>query len=491
MSTPANVDFPPLNPDWLLAPLPARDASAPDLDPTDGRFMAMLDLVTKGDYIVAGRRAEQAMHEGLSDWRVLGYYLFGYFAEAGPKALPVVYRIVQQALGPSAEAIGPREKREIHTENTLQWLFASMLRNVEHHAKHKDARWQEWLDGKNRPAIDEALELSTVLSPIIAQSSAKSRAALRFSSLDGWLRGLEPASAAPDARSKETRDEARGERSQSVSVDVPGDAAKSDAKPADDEDAPPKNETRAEKRERLRRERAEKRKRAEDAKRYSLSLDLGDGGGGFSGRHSSPSADPADDDLDEDDLDDDGDDDDIAADDDARRRALHDEDRPHDDDDEVSHVEEADVEHEDEDPRSQAGKGARGFLEDDRETSEASVRRPRGRLLPAEGTMTRIGGQAVEASPEWAGLLHRLHAFEELLQAGEYMKAAVLASDIQAAIASFDPVRYFPTLFSGFLAAFSNHMRPLETCLKESGSVQFKVLQKLYQVSPEEFVRKR
>jgi hypothetical protein len=481
MSTPAKVDLPPLSPEWLLAPLPARDAAAADLDPTDGRFAAMLDLVTKGEYITAGHRAEQAMQDGLLDMRVLGYYLFGYFAERGPAALPVVYRIVQQALGPAGEAIGPREKREIHVENTLQWLFSAMLRNVEHHAKQKDARWQEWLDGKNRPAIDEALELSNALGPVIAQHSAKSRAALRFASLDGWLRGLEPASAAPDARSKETREEGRGERSNSLSIAAPEDAERAEAAaskgdgesdPDGDDDSP------AARRRRKQKEKAEQRRRAEEAKRYSLSLDLGTGSTNFSRGVPQPQAD---DDEDDDDDDDDEHDGDSAGDADASRHA----------EDEFSHVDEADVEDEDEDPRARAQRGARGFLEDDRETSEASLRQPRGRMQSPAGGPLRIGDESIDASPEWTGLVSRLQAFEQLLQAGEYMKAAVLASDIQAAITSFDPVRYFPSLFAGYLAAFSTHMRPLETCLKESGSVQFKVLQKLYQVSPEEFLRKR
>ena len=154
---------------------------------------------------------------------------------------------------------------------------------------------------------------------------------------------------------KETCDEAR---IRSRSVDVPG-TAKSD-KPADDEDAPPRTRREPRSASDLRRERAEKRKRAEDAKRYPLSLDLG-GWRGFQGdtahrvptrrtmistkmistRMAATTTWPDDDER-------------------SAPRAPHDEDRPHDDDDEVSHVEEADVEHEDEGPAwSQAGRAPR------------------------------------------------------------------------------------------------------------------------------------
>ena len=86
-----------------------------------------------------------------------------------------VYRIVQRGSGGPAPTIGRRGSAKLH-RNTLQWLFASdAAQRSNTTAKHQGcSRWQEWLDGRNRPAIDEALELSAVLRSIIAQSSAKS-----------------------------------------------------------------------------------------------------------------------------------------------------------------------------------------------------------------------------------------------------------------------------------------------------------------------------
>ena len=246
------------------------------------------------------------------------------------------------------------------------------------------------------------------------------------------------------------------------SVDVPGNAAKSD-KPSRRRGRAPKNETRAEKASDF----AASGLRSASAPRTPSGTAEPRGGGAFQG-DSSPSADPADDDPTKM----------ISTkmaatttwpDDEQRSapRAPHDEDRPHDDDDEVSHVEEGRRR-----ARRRGPGGARrapwrlpgGRSRDQRSQCPAA---PCGRLLPAEGT-----------NPHWrpcrrglargAGLLHRLHAFEELLQAGEYMKAAVLASDIQAAIASSTRSRYFPTLSSGFLGASASHMRPLETCLKRA-----------------------
>lgn len=501
---------PPLSPDWLLQPLAARSESSSDLDLTDSRFTAMLDLVTRGDYVTAGRRAEQALHDGLMDVRVLGYYLYGCFVEKGLAGLPLLYRILAQTLGPNMAALGPREKREIHVENTLQWMFAAMLRNVEHHERSQDATWKQWMDNATRPAIDEALDLTATLEPLIAQHSAKSRAALRFQSLDAWVRGLErPQPAAPPSPKKVD--------TQPAGSDATGDKGKSGKKSSKKEVA------------------RAARQRAEDAKRYGLSFDFGDG----KVVASRPASIVADSDDDSDDNDDDDGDDGAQADASLGRRDEGDEDderendldsHEHDEDRIGARAQRAAEEdpdfdwdddrsttpaHDDEGPSSSALARRPVALDpddddDDDDGSAAEVRPARGvnpphtsdvAQSPRAGREARSNtdlratrsqdADAVEGSQEWQSLLLRLRSFESLLASGDYMKAAVLAHDIQQAIATFDPVRYFPSVFSGFLAAFSTHMHPLEACLKESGSVQFKVLQKLFQVAPDEFMRRR
>lgn len=527
-------DPPALDPAWLLQPLPARDAASPDLDPTDTRFTAMLDLVTRGDYVTAARRAEQALHEGLHDVRVLGYYLYGYFIEKGPTSLPQIYRMLAQILGPSSEAMGPRDKRDVHIENTLQWLFTSMLRNVEHHSRSQDDTWKLWMDNATRPAIDAALEFTSTLQPLVVQNSAKSRAALRFQSLDAWLRGLErpappPAAPAPAGKSGGAASGGEGSR----------DGASKKAAKAE---KPPKERKRS------------AREIAEEAKRYSLSFDLGDGHVASLGAapmtantdadedEDAPEDEPEDERSEEPSEDDgppsrlaDGDEDEDAAPQRRRADAARDEDEdeaparqplPLLDEDEEPRVSSRDRDKFRVKPRSLFPQAARWqsssedeearaprkeALRDDEEDRSAPppAARPRGRVDGDRGAdsglrplararaadspsrLSSLDGQPAGGSPEWDQLLLRLRAFEEMLESGDYMKAAVLAHDIQQAIATFDPVRYFPSVFAGYLAAFSANMHPLETCLKDSGSVQFRVLQKLFQVSPDDFLRRR
>jgi hypothetical protein len=524
------ADLPPLAPEWLLQPLTARDEASADLDPTDSRFTAMLDLVTRGDYVMAGHRAEQALQDGLMDIRVLGYYLFGYFVEKGPTSTPILFRILGQILGEAQAAIGPRDKREVHIENTLQWLFQSLLRNVEHHSRSQDATWKTWMDSATRPAIDEALELSAALQAQIAQHSPKQRASTRFQSVEAWLRGLEkPAPAPPPAPPPATSAEAARD----------ADKARS-GKNAEAAATPSKERPRS------------ARERAEDAKRYSLSLDLGDGNVSVLRPASTLKPDPiAEDeaalrDEDEDESEDAerrsaGEPDEDSGPADSPRSArgtrdrfaapfrLGDDDDPTDEDldlqpgkamdqdtDEDAEEDAAEDAAEDADegdadrargPRAPSRGRAElrlfdGAEEEDRRPAprpgprQAAGPRPAGRgprpPEPAQAAaVPGLDGDVIAGSEEWHSLLRRLQGFERLLESGDYLKAAVLAHDIQQAISSFDPVRYFPSLFAGYLAAFSTHMHPLEACLKDSGSVQFKVLQKLFQVSPDEFLRRR
>lgn len=95
-----------------------------------------------------------------------------------------------------------------------------------------------------------------------------------------------------------------------------------------------------------------------------------------------------------------------------------------------------------------------------------------------------------QGGTEWQRLLDRLSAFDTLIREGQYMKAAVVATDIQAAVASFDPVAYFPQIFAPYLTAFAEHMRPLEHYLNDTEAVKFKVLRQLYKVDFTKFMKK-
>jgi hypothetical protein len=47
----------------------------------------------------------------------------------------------------------------------------------------------------------------------------------------------------------------------------------------------------------------------------------------------------------------------------------------------------------------------------------------------------------------------KLAGFQDLVARGELARAAVVASDVRAMLASFDPVSYFPSMFAAYFKA--------------------------------------
>lgn len=98
-------------------------------------------------------------------------------------------------------------------------------------------------------------------------------------------------------------------------------------------------------------------------------------------------------------------------------------------------------------------------------------------------------GASVQGSAAWTALLHRLAAFQELIQKEAYLHAAVVSADLQQTLASFDPKLYFPSVFSPYLLTLSDHIGDLEEPLSDSSSLKFRTLSQLYQADLESFLR--
>ncbi len=132
---------------------------------------------------------------------------------------------------------------------------------------------------------------------------------------------------------------------------------------------------------------------------------------------------------------------------------------------------------------------------EEEEDEEGEVAEAPPRPVFGRSTVSRVASAPqkppigeVHGSAEWQFLQERLRAFETLLQTKQFLKAAVLASDIQASIASFDPIVYFPNLFAPFLAGFAEHMRALERCMNNSAALKFKVMSQLYRADFKSFM---
>lgn len=91
-------------------------------------------------------------------------------------------------------------------------------------------------------------------------------------------------------------------------------------------------------------------------------------------------------------------------------------------------------------------------------------------------------------SPALAELRDKLLAFEIVLARGELEKAAVVAHDVQAILASFDPVVYLPALFGRYSELLHGAFSDLEARWSDAGSPRWRILVQFYRTNLAGFV---
>jgi len=126
-------------------------------------------------------------------------------------------------------------------------------------------------------------------------------------------------------------------------------------------------------------------------------------------------------------------------------------------------------------------------LESEEEIEQDS--RQEGEKRPYQpGPTTDEGMAGVEGSYNLKLLIRKLEAFDCLISEQKYPSAAILADDINAIIANFDPRIYFPKLFISFVLKSAAHISNLTAYAEYKESAAWQALQELYKVDLESFV---
>ena len=87
-------------------------------------------------------------------------------------------------------------------------------------------------------------------------------------------------------------------------------------------------------------------------------------------------------------------------------------------------------------------------------------------------------------------LLKKIQAFETLVKAKRFERAAMVADDIQSAVENFDPRKYFPSLFAEFYADLVGNFDQISSFWARRDTADWAVLQQLYDVDLDTFVEK-
>jgi hypothetical protein len=85
-------------------------------------------------------------------------------------------------------------------------------------------------------------------------------------------------------------------------------------------------------------------------------------------------------------------------------------------------------------------------------------------------------------------LSRKLKIFEALIEKNDYLKAAVIANDIDYSIQNFDPLSYFPKLFAKYFSICAKHVAALTEQYEKKESLQVKALVNLYRTDLEMFL---
>lgn len=116
---------------------------------------------------------------------------------------------------------------------------------------------------------------------------------------------------------------------------------------------------------------------------------------------------------------------------------------------------------------------------------------------PQEEERVRVYEPVPQAEEEIAGvegsyhlklLIKKLEAFDALISTQKYASAAIVADDINAIIANFDPRIYFPNLFIRFALQCASNINNLTAYAEYKESAAWQALQDLYKVDLESFV---
>lgn len=168
-------------------------SESPGLDTTDPRFSDIATLVQEGNYEEAAAGAEAILAEKIYDIRVIGYFLYGHFAEQGVPALTDVYSCLADLLDNNMEALGPVRNRGKHIQTVLNWLTKQITKKLQYEEEKKSGLYEEWASEVTSDEVQEALDaaekLRRVLGPVLEDSAAPILEGM--TKINDWLKAFQ------------------------------------------------------------------------------------------------------------------------------------------------------------------------------------------------------------------------------------------------------------------------------------------------------------
>jgi hypothetical protein len=186
------------------------DAPSPGLELGDPRLDAITDAAFKSHYGEAAALAQQVWDEGIRDVRLVGYLVYGSFAERSAVGLPFVFEQLGIMLTERWDLIGPA-KKDKPADGALNWLFQTLLRQLTSHEKLKDEVYASWLSEDGTQGLATAAEAATRLIGPIEERFPQGKSLDKLRSLAGTISEIAKALQAEAAAAARARARAASE----------------------------------------------------------------------------------------------------------------------------------------------------------------------------------------------------------------------------------------------------------------------------------------
>ncbi len=452
-----------------------------ELSTTDERLAKVMTFAASDRFPEAAEQAQALFEQNIFDLRVLGSFLFGVYLERGMEILPEILGSLVRILSSSFSVWGPQNKKQLHADNMLKWLIATMLRDFRLHETQQDDVWKQWNSGSeftiaerhalklvpelqermvnqlgNAKAIPYLLQLESMLQKMeLSAQSARPRIGRgRDDILSVKLGGVEPP---PDSGSGDSSTaSASGDDSssnESTSTDDSGSSSSSESSGSDSDSNSDSGSSSASS--------PSTSSSPSSTSSPSSSSNKGDEDGSSSSSSSSGSSSPSQ----------------TSSSTSSPSRTSS------STSDEESRAEE-------EKRREEEERKARE--EEEKAERQRQVAEVQSEETPAEAEQPAGKGPRTISVPEnepFRQLRRKLAAFQKLVAAEDHQRAAIVAADLLHTLDHFDPRLFLPSMFRKFFRVLSLVGNELTPHMGEKTDLSSKALLQLYQIDLDYFVK--
>ena len=447
-----------------------------ELSTTDERLAKVMTLAASDRFPEAAEQAQALFEQNIFDLRVLGSFLFGIYLERGMDVLPEILSSLVRLLSSSYALWGPQSKKQIHADNMLKWLLATMLRDFRLHETQQDDAWKQWNSSSdftiaerhalklipelqermvsqlgNAKALPYLLQLESMLQKmeLSAQSAHPRIGRGREDILSVKLGGVEPPpdSGSADSSAASSSADDSSSDGDSSSDDSSGSSSESSGSDADSSSSSPSSESSP--------SGSSSPSASSSPSSSSQPSDDSSGDSSSSSNRSSSSSSASR-------NGDDSSDDDKSQEDEDKRR------------------EEEEAQRKKEQEEAERIERQREVAEVQSEDTPAEAEQPQGK-----GARTI----AVPENEPFRQFRRKLAAFQKLVAAEDHQRAAIVAADLLYMLDHFDPRVYLPSMFRKFFRVLSLVGNELTPHMGEKTDLSSKALLQLYQIDLDYFVK--